>query len=58
MSTTSSLEVAVEYSLSRESLIFKIKTSNNLQRGAGEMEQCVYVVCKRVGGGGGTKSPV
>jgi len=37
MSTTCSLEVAVQYSISRESLIFKIKTSNNLQRGAGEV---------------------
>jgi hypothetical protein len=34
MSTTSNMEVAVSYSLSSESLIFKIITKNALQRGS------------------------
>jgi hypothetical protein len=34
MSTTTDLGVAIEYARSRRSLIFKIVTQNNLQRGA------------------------
>jgi len=34
MSTTTDLAVAIEYSRSNSSLIFKIITENNLQRGA------------------------
>jgi hypothetical protein len=34
MSTTTDIETAVSYSISRESLIFKITTENQLQRGA------------------------
>jgi hypothetical protein len=33
MSTTSNVEVAVQYSLSEESLLFKITTKNGLQQG-------------------------
>ncbi len=34
MSTTTDIETAVSYSISKESLIFKIVTKNKLQRGA------------------------
>jgi hypothetical protein len=34
MSTTTDIETAATYSISRESLIFKIVTKNKLQRGA------------------------
>jgi hypothetical protein len=34
MSTTTSIETAVSYGVSKECLLFKIVTTNNLQRGA------------------------
>jgi hypothetical protein len=34
MSTTTNIETAVAYGISKQSLIFKILTRNNLQRGA------------------------
>ncbi len=45
MSTTSNLEVAVRYSLSAGSLLFKLEANNFMVQGAGQYYCCVYFKC-------------